>query len=86
MSNKTADEMFEELGYKKFDNKNVKKIRFIKRMNKTTIAYISFHKVHKRIEVYFYDSEECVEMTKPILIEELQAINKKVKELGWLDE
>lgn len=81
---KSADEMFEELGYVKFDNKNVKEIRFIKKMNKTTMADISFHKVFKRIEVYFYDSEQCIEMTKPILTEELQAINKKVEELGWI--
>ena len=53
-------------------------------MNKTTMADISFHKVFKRIEVYFYDSEQCIEMTKPILTEELQAINKKVEELGWI--
>ena len=73
---KTADEMFEELAYKKeikskelvYENENEDKI-------------ITFNSDKKNITCNnFYDGYETINM------QELQAINKKVKELGWLDE
>ena len=67
----SADEMFEELGYK------------IVRENKYWIVYkgqgkdIDFNLKYKTIEV-----ENGME-SKKFNMQELQAINKKVKELGW---
>lgn len=66
-----ADEMFKELGYK-----NV-------RENENWIVYkgkekdIDFNKKYKTIEV-----ENGME-SKKFNIQELQAINEKVKELSW---
>ena len=73
---KTADELFEELGYEIINN------------NKTTLNYekeglymdkeIVFALLDKIVTVG-YGTGECCE----ILMLELQAINKKVEELGW---
>ena len=68
---KTADEMFEELGYEIDDTKE--SIRYFK--NST---YIWFWKDDKEFEgIYGFDS-------KGFNMQELQAINKKCKELGWI--
>ena len=67
-----ADKMFKELGYK-----NVRETEY-------WIVYkgkekdIDFNKKYKTIEV-----ENGME-SKKITIQELQAINEKCKELGWL--
>lgn len=67
----SADEMFEELGYVKT------------KANDYWIIYKNFRKdidfnlKHKTIEVGAEMKSEEVD------IEELQAINKKVEELGW---
>lgn len=72
MKEKTADEMFEELGY----------IR--KKTNGYWIIYRNFRKdidfnlKHKTIEV------ESEMESEEFDIQELQAINKKVEELGWV--
>lgn len=79
-----ADKLFEELGYKKIDSDKIKHIRFIRQVNKTTRENIDFHKIFKTVEVYFYDFEGSQELTKPISVEELKAINLKCKELGWI--
>lgn len=78
-----ADEMFEKLGYEKIDKEKLKHIRFTSDIDKTTKANICFHKVFHKIEIYFWDAQERCEMVKPLSIQELQAINEKVKELGW---
>lgn len=68
---KTADEMFKELGYKKT------------KANEYWIVYKNFRKdidfnlKHKTIEVESEMKSEKFDM------QELQAINKKVEELGW---
>lgn len=82
----TADEMFEKLGYEKIDKKGLKHIQYVRQINKNTKENITFHKTFKKVEVYFYDYEDYEELTKPIAMQELKAINKKAKELGWLDE
>lgn len=82
----TADEMFEKLGYEKIDKKGLKYIQYVRQINKNTKENITFHKTFKKVEVYFYDYEDYEELTKPIAMQELKAINEKVKELGWLDE
>lgn len=79
MSNKTADEMFEELGYETSEKL------------KNGIVYLK-EEEDEDIEISFIDYDDygkTVEVDKfsnLITMQELQAINKKVEELGWLDE
>lgn len=63
-----ADKMFEELGYGKF-YENSTDIRYSNECNET----IAFYGAVKTFEKNTY----------PINMQELQAINKKVEELGW---
>ena len=75
-----ADEMFEELGYTK-----------IEQLNEVRIVYK--HKKHKKNIVFFTlnnrigkenSNNFCVSgMYEWFTMQELQAINEKVKELGW---
>ena len=75
MNEKTADEMFKELEYKKYDH-----VEGIEYYHGITDKVISFRD-NKTIKVYdYYDG------TAPITMKELQIINKKVEELGWLNE
>lgn len=78
---KTADEMFEELGFEKTDSDKLKHIHFVTDIDATTRAFILFHKTYHKIETYIYDSRDKECMTKVISMQELQAINKKCKEL-----
>lgn len=70
-----AKEMFEKLGYyPSYDYNNPKNdFAFYKTDSQKMIV---FNLKHKDIAVY----------DGYIIIEELQAINQQVKELGWLDE
>jgi len=69
----SADEMFKELGYEKT------------KANEYWIIYKNFRKdidfnlKHKTIEV------ESQMQSEEFNMQELQAINKKVEELGWMD-
>lgn len=75
---KTAKEMFEELGYKytKYGND----IQYYKKF------------VYSEIIIYFWDFKNEIEIssskyiTITIDINELQAINQQIKELGWNNE
>ena len=82
-----ADEMFEELGYKKYYNENVEeiegKIVYIKRYTATD-NIIEFDLVHQGIMVA-EDSKYTLH-AEYFSVKELQAINEKCRELGWLDE
>ena len=74
-----ADEMFEELGYRKRQKGNY--IEYIKANNSVNEEYvISF--MMKTIMATLYVNGY---LKKPLALEigELQAINEKVKELGW---
>lgn len=64
-----ADEMLEKLGYKKFHE------------NSTDVRYSnSSHEI-----IAFYGAVKTFDKnTYPINMQELQAINEKVKELGWI--
>ena len=74
MSNKTADEMFKELGFiKTIDSKDCIEYEHKDNPFKT----ILFIKDCKRINI---------DRIKYLGKRRLQAINKKVKELGWSDE
>ena len=72
MKEKSADEMLEELGYKKnFEDKYRANYE-----NNGFETIINFDKEYKDVRVYNNGFD----------MQELQAINKKVEELGWLDE
>lgn len=73
---KTADEMFEELGYYLDVENNV----FCIWVNDDG-EVIKFNKKYKK----FYKALYC-EQFEYITMQELKAINEKCKELGWLDE
>ena len=74
-----ADKMFEELGYKKYENyEKTREIFICKGIDK-----IVFDKEYK----YFTTSiinDGYYELIKHVKIKELKAINKKVQELGWI--
>lgn len=76
MKEKTADEMFEELGYKKVRDDE----RFIKYRKQHDNDYIVIDKETK-------DFIKNFDFTywKAVNMQELQAINKKVEELGWMN-
>lgn len=100
-----ADEMFKELGYKKYDNHPEDEIieenkwvtqdcRVIEYTQSKTIKsifytmFIRFHINGKVIEIGASERREgyreMMRYRNPILnAQELQAINEKVKELGW---
>lgn len=75
--NKSAREMFEDLGYEYFNNG-------------LRITYQNYEKECKLIEFKLKekemwladDSEEVVVLS----LKEIKAINQQCKELGWLDE
>ena len=82
MKEKTADEMFEELGYKKVtEHKQFS-------MYTKGMMVITFHKEYKDIAINTDTGEEIFGNTiygfTEISLQELQAINKKCQELGWL--
>lgn len=71
----SAKEMFDKLGYKQEHH----------------ISYIKYYKEVEQccgdpveIQIWFYQIDECFEKNREVItMEELQAINKQVKELGW---
>lgn len=76
-----ADEMFKKIGYNAI-NKTEYEIAYF---NDRTNEEILFNLVGKTVEIYIEGADEgyysqCMDMR------ELKAINKKVEELGWLDE
>lgn len=79
MKEKTADELFEKLGYKKSKNKE-----FII-YSKKELRY------NKQKEWEIRLTFDCLDMCLMIKniyyfsLEELQAINLKCKELGWIE-
>ena len=77
-----ADEMFKKLGYEK------KEVR-----DEITGTFLMYDKIEnkekRRISFFKNKTIQCSESylyVKRIDMQELQAINKKVKELGWKDE
>ena len=77
MKEKTADEMFEKLGYKK-KNLGIIFSRFWEEWENENLAKtFSFNTEYETIDIT--DENEY-----GITIQELQAINKKCQELGWI--
>ena len=78
MKEKTADEMFEKLGYKikhQIYNDEVILIGYTKEDEPAEECSIMFLKKAKKVLINIWAD-----------MQELQAINEKCKELGWLDE
>ena len=74
-----ADEMFEELGFKKEESRGI--IFYYQLNYGDEKCGIEFWKYHKEIyPVCKGDEDEPISITMQIL----QAINEKCKELGWL--
>lgn len=69
-----ADKIFEELGYKIVNNNLI--LVYRKQQEDSTKDYISFYLEAKTLEVQKF---WC-----GITMQELQAINKKCEELGWI--
>ena len=74
-----ADKMFEELGYEKIIENNIK-----------TLYEKEGHYWDKEIGFDLIDKQITVEMStgesEHITMQELQAINKKIEELNWCNE
>lgn len=79
---KTADKMFEELGYKiMFDN--TCKFRYVKHFTLKPARHIIFA-IDKTISVCEENKNELAINRDYFTMQELKAINKKVEELGWI--
>lgn len=78
MREKTADKIFEELGYEKIVDTTINCIYQNKKNNKE----IRFYKIYKWVEVSLIEFEEFEGNSIIFTMQELQAINKKVEELG----
>ena len=72
---KTADELFKELGYEKIRNNKDFEV-----YKKNDYNIIDFERDDKRV----YKSARYDTTSDGITMKELQAINKKVEELGWI--
>ena len=81
-----ADKMFEELGYKKITKNFYNYMEYTKKENKDTDLVISFDGQSKTFMCAIYPFNEIKSRSLATNMEELQAINQKCKELGWLDE
>lgn len=90
-----ADEMFESLGYEKAEE-NIYENKIENITYKKTIEDDGFSTIVKIIEIYnpkFYikpfinliaiNTDTYTKDTFNLSVQELQAINEKVKELGW---
>ena len=78
MKEKTADEMFENLGYEKDIGVSYGLIRY----NKEDKQYIRFIIEEKCVEANTVRKNRIDVLN--LNMQELQAINKKVEELGWI--
>lgn len=79
--NKSAREMFDKLNYFQSSEDFEEELVYnLKSDDIENYRYILFHKNFKYIEVDDWTNNF------QLSVEELQAINQQVKELGWLDE
>ena len=80
-----ADKMFEELGYEKQCDKDDSErfITFIKYLGLSNRKAINFDCWTKSISAGYLDDDYEYEEPYYFNMQELQAINKKVEELGW---
>lgn len=80
-----ADETFEKLGYEK-----IVEYKYKEPENSEIAELILYRDEAKYLEISFWNDRTISKTwdydVSYITIQELQAINKKCKELGWLDE
>ena len=81
LHSESADEMFEKLGYKKYTSDDC--ILFMK-----DLFQITFIIPNKTFITEYKQGDYNFPKIRPfeVTIQELQAINKKVQELGWLEQ
>lgn len=77
---KSAKEMFEELGYSCKEDDDY--IEYIQKIEDCTFE-IAFDYNTECIEFYYYRDAYDNKYDVSLTMEELQAINKQVEELGW---
>ena len=75
-----ADEMFKKLGYEKVENEQ----NIIFEKGVSTRNRIIFARFKKTVSCIFIDEDYEWNDSLDITMEELQAINKKCQELGWI--
>lgn len=76
----TADEMFEDVNYTKYEDKDKCKYTYDEgglQMN------IEFYLRGKTIILSMYDEDEKRYYSPELTMQEFKAISKKVEELGW---
>lgn len=71
---KSADEMFEELGYRKIEESDMIKYFCVQSTMGEKFNFV----------IMFLKNSKLVQVFQLIDIREIQAINKKVEELGWI--
>lgn len=82
-----ADKMFEKLGYKKVRDNIDCWCNYENKEKKVTVNFEKNEKMYLvEKEIYDENTEEYILTSYFISTELHQAINEKVKELGWLDE
>lgn len=81
-----ADEMFEELGYKKIEDKhNIDFNKLYKFNNGDKInEKIRFCKLDKYVHIENYNYDSGITFGKYLDMQELKAIYKKCEELEWI--
>ena len=78
-----ADEMFSDLGYEKIECKEMGFLEYTQKDTEVTTLCISFTNFSKTIMCAIYKENEVHSIPLAINPKKLQAINEKVKELGW---
>lgn len=82
-----ADKLFDKLGYKKIEDKyNIDFNKIYQFTNGNKIReQIRFCKLDKYIHIENYNFNTGITFGKFLDMQELQAINQKCKELGWIE-
>lgn len=85
--NKSAKKMFEELGYKVFDDSKYPIKRYLKKIFIGETCYIEFDLEDKTVRSFVRsDTPFTPDRDARIDLKKLQAINQQCKELRWLDD
>lgn len=77
---KTADELFEELGYMIDENENEYYIEY-RKQEENCCKFIRLDLIDKAFTSFYYITHD---IQSYLTMEELQAIYKKCQELGWI--
>lgn len=85
LHSKSADELFENMGYEKtniYYHSKIIEIDYLRQNDKWASNVCFCLRDKPSLYVYYGEEKSAGHITMDIL----QAINEKVKELGWLDE